>query len=130
MLVAMRRLFWLMVLGGAAFAAWSVVQQRRRQTVDAVAPAPESFASATVSDIPIAFTELADDEHDAHDAPGDPTWMAPVDGACPDGYPIKVNASSGIYHVPGGRFYDRMIPHRCYAHTADADADGYRRAKA
>jgi hypothetical protein len=128
MLVAMRRLFWLMVLGGAAFAAWSVVQQRRRQTVGVVAP-PVSFASATVADIPMAFTELAD-EHDADDPPGVETWMAPVDGACPDGYPIKVNTSSGIYHVPGGRFYDRMIPHRCYAHTADADADGYRRAKA
>ena len=129
MLVAMRRLFWLVVLGGAAFAAWSVVEQRRRQNVPAAAPPPVSSASAAVDDIPMAFTDLAD-ERDADDRPGVATWMAPVDGACPDGYPIKVNASSGIYHVPGGRFYDRMIPHRCYAHTADADADGYRRAKA
>ena len=58
------------------------------------------------------------------------TWVAPVDGACPDGYPVKANDNSGIFHVPGGRFYDRTIPERCYANADDALADGYRRAKA
>lgn len=57
-------------------------------------------------------------------------WAEPVDGACPDGYPIKANDKSGIYHVPGGRFYDRTVPERCYADTEDAEADGYRAAKA
>ena len=57
-------------------------------------------------------------------------WLPPVDGACPDGYPVKVNTRSGIVHEPGGRFYDRTVPDRCYATTADAEADGYRRAKA
>ena len=45
------------------------------------------------------------------------------------GYPIKGNANSRIYHVPGGRFYDRTVPERCYASAADAEADGYRAAK-
>lgn len=58
------------------------------------------------------------------------TWVVPVDGRCPDGYPIKANDNSGIFHVPGGRFYDRTVPERCYADAADAEADGYRRAKA
>ena len=49
--------------------------------------------------------------------------------ACPSGYPIKGNANSRIYHVPGGRFYDRTVPERCYASAADAEADGYRAAK-
>jgi hypothetical protein len=53
-----------------------------------------------------------------------------VDGHCPDGYPVKVNESSGIFHVPGGRFYARTIPDRCYAVADDAVADGYRQAKA
>ena len=57
-------------------------------------------------------------------------WAAPVDGACPDGYPIKGNDNSGIFHVPGGRFYDRTVPERCYATADDALADGYRQAKA
>ena len=54
----------------------------------------------------------------------------PVDGECPDGYPVKANDNSGIYHVPGGRFYGRTVPERCYARAEDAEADGYRAAKA
>jgi hypothetical protein len=57
-------------------------------------------------------------------------WVQPVDGACPEGYPVKANDNSGIYHLPGGRFYARTVPERCYAAAADAEADGYRRAKA
>jgi hypothetical protein len=59
-----------------------------------------------------------------------PAWLEPVDGQCPDGYPVKVNESSGIFHVPGGRFYARTIPDRCYATSEAAIADGYRQAKA
>jgi hypothetical protein len=57
-------------------------------------------------------------------------WVEPVDGACPDGYPIKANDNSGIFHVPGGRFYERTVPERCYADAEAAAADGYRAAKA
>ena len=57
-------------------------------------------------------------------------WVAPVDGGCPDGFPLKANDNSGIFHVPGGRFYDRTVPERCYATADDALADGYRQAKA
>ena len=55
--------------------------------------------------------------------------VEPVDGACPPGYPIKANSSSKIFHVPGGIFYDRTVPDRCYATEADASADGYRKAR-
>ena len=34
---------------------------------------------------------------------------------CPAGYPIKGNASSMIYHVPGGGFYNRTNPEECFA---------------
>ena len=57
------------------------------------------------------------------------TWVAPVDGECPLSHPIKVNTSSQIFHSPGGRFYARTRPQRCYANAADAEADGYRAAK-
>lgn len=57
-------------------------------------------------------------------------WVAPIGGQCPDGYPIKANDSSRIFHVPGGRFYDRTVPERCYATAEVAERDGYRRAKA
>lgn len=57
-------------------------------------------------------------------------WVEPVDGECPNGYPIKANDSSKIFHVPGGRSYARTIPERCYASAEAAEADGYRAAKA
>jgi hypothetical protein len=56
--------------------------------------------------------------------------VAPVDGECPSGFTVKANDNSGIYHVLGGRFYARTVPERCYATADDAEADGYRRAKA
>ena len=65
----------------------------------------------------------------APDQTSTPTWREPEDGGCPEGYPVKL-AASGIFHVPGGRSYDRTAPVRCYADSAAAEADGYRRAKA
>ena len=59
-----------------------------------------------------------------------PSWVEPIEGVCPPGYPVKLNLQSGIFHVPGGRFYDRTVPARCYASADAAEADGYRRAKA
>ena len=58
-------------------------------------------------------------------------WVLPAhDGTAPGTHPIKANARSRIYHVPGGRSYDRTKPERCYATPEAAEADGYRRAKA
>jgi hypothetical protein len=48
---------------------------------------------------------------------------------CAEGYPIKGNASSMIYHVPGSSSYDRTIPEMCFATEADAEAAGYRPSK-
>jgi len=45
---------------------------------------------------------------------------------CPDGYPIKGNASSHIYHLPGEPHYDRTIPNFCFATEEDAAEAGYR----
>jgi hypothetical protein len=59
-----------------------------------------------------------------------PRWLPPVNGTNPEGYPVKANDTSRIFHVPGGRFYDRTVAERCYATPEDAIADGYRQAKA
>lgn len=61
--------------------------------------------------------------------PADASWVEPVEGTCPATHPIKGNAQSGIFHVPGGMSYDRTVPERCYATEADAEADGFRKAK-
>jgi endonuclease YncB( thermonuclease family) len=47
---------------------------------------------------------------------------------CPETHPIKLNANSGIYHVPGGQFYTRTNPEGCARTEADAIAAGYRRS--
>jgi hypothetical protein len=58
------------------------------------------------------------------------TWVpSPSDGTPPEGFPVKVKVSSGIFHVPGGRFYDRTNPDRWYATADAAQADGYRQSK-
>lgn len=59
----------------------------------------------------------------------DLAWVEPVDGACPDGYPVKAKVRSGIYHVPGVTAYGRTAPDRCYPSAEAAEADGLRPAK-
>jgi hypothetical protein len=145
----LRRLFWLGLLGGAGFAGYSA-WRHRAETPSGLAPewppfeprpAPVLIDSADQGDdepaaetasAAAAAAETSGDgassaPRSSHDAP---PWMPAIDGRCPDGYPIKANDSSRIFHVPGGRFYDRTVPERCYADAADAEADGYRRAKA
>jgi hypothetical protein len=147
MLRWIRRFVWLGLIGGVGAAAYTVWQRRQLER-----PAPE-WSSAG----PAPLHLVGDDPHRSaatFDPPsGDPspndapivsppptdtppapdpalsTWVAPVDGACPAGYPVKGNHNSRIYHVPGGRFYDRTVVERCYATAADAEADGYRAAK-
>ena len=58
-----------------------------------------------------------------------PTWAAPVDGECPDGYPVKAKLRSGIFHLPGMSAYDRTTPDRCYPDADAATADGLRVAR-
>jgi hypothetical protein len=97
-------------------------------------------ATATTPDRELAHAGAAGESAVTVDAPtrttaraakGPSAWVAPLeDGACPASHPIKVNAGSGIFHLPGGRFYERTEAARCYADQATAAADGYRRSKA
>jgi len=107
-----RRRTWCLAMLTAAGVAAVVVVRRRGHTESPLEPRSAPVAA------PAAVPTQK------------PTWVLPDDGACPDGYPVKVNTRSGIVHEPGGRSYDRTVPDRCYATAADAEADGYRRAKA
>ena len=109
----LRRMLVLGVLVGAGCAGYQAWTRRR----GASAPATPEWPPLR-TDTPVVPTPRA------------ATWLAPVDGKCPDGYPLKANDNSGIFHSPGGRFYDRTVAERCYARAADAIADGYRPAKA
>lgn len=107
-MATLRRLVLLMLVIGAGAVALTAWQRRRvDHAEDAAAPEWPPFAE-----------------------PSPAAWVEPVDGNCPDGFPVKVNGDSGIFHVPGGRFYDRTTPDRCYRSAEAATDDGYRAAKA
>jgi len=145
MITTLRRLFWVALLAGAGYAGWLAWQSRTGD--DSTAPEWPPLDPPTGGEPPVGFMDITVDADDATPVAPDsavadrldadtetsthPTkWVAPVDGACPEGFPIKANDNSGIFHVPGGRFYERTVPERCYADADDAEADGYRRAKA
>lgn len=155
-LTPVRRLLWLVLVGAIGGAAWAWWRER---TTPAASGPPEwppletsprsarsTSSAATVDDTSGApvVTPVADlaptttDQADVSDAPGDAVessddrlvWVVPeADGSCPVSHPIKANDNSGIFHVPGGRFYDRTKAERCYVSPEAATDDGYRRAK-
>jgi hypothetical protein len=128
----LRRLFLLAVISGAAFAAWTALQRRNELTGAPTAPSPTPSPPPPPRSQPTPpppTVPATPPATPAAELASSARWRQPIAGACPDGYPIKV-AKSGIYHVPGGRSYDRTTAERCYVNTDDAEADGYRRAKA
>lgn len=58
-----------------------------------------------------------------------PSRTAPVSKwNCPSWAPIKGN-QSGIYHVPGGRWYTKTTPEECFTTASAARKAGYRASK-
>ncbi|MFL5759843.1 MAG: hypothetical protein ACJ789_08890 [Thermomicrobiales bacterium] len=57
-------------------------------------------------------------------------WL-PAAGSdeCPPDYPIKGNATSLIYHLPGSASYNLTIPNICFATEEAAEAAGFRPPK-
>ncbi|MEO7371982.1 MAG: hypothetical protein ABI949_10335 [Ilumatobacteraceae bacterium] len=119
-----RRLLWLGVLAGGGYAGYKVLG-RGNSAASSPATAPEWLPLPTK---PTPAQPVAAESETS--APSTESWVAPIDGECPSGYPLKANDNSGIFHVPGGRFYARTVAERCYANAEDAIADGYRQAKA
>jgi hypothetical protein len=70
-------------------------------------------------------------EAEASDDPDVPAGAVRGDGTnvCPDGYPVKGNASSMIYHAPGRASYDATVPEFCFATEQDAENAGFRAPK-
>jgi len=61
---------------------------------------------------------------------GYPSRTKPVSAwNCPAWAPIKGNASSMIYHMPGQRFYKATKPEDCFRTQGAAVSAGYRKAK-
>ena len=98
---------------------WIVFEQGSLPTADAPAPPPASGP------------RLRADGHRGRcraeaDAPYGAGSHAPLDsGEAPEGYAIKGNADSMLYHVPGSSFYDRTIAEVWFDTEASAEAAGF-----
>lgn len=137
-----RRVVWLAVLTvvtGATARWWSTRSVPAPSNAptwppfDPPAPAPRPVIVPQVSDEPLpaaapATTEATETTEEAGATAT--AWVAPIEGDCPLDHPVKANDNSGIFHVPGGRFYARTKAERCYVDAESAAADGYRAAKA
>jgi large subunit ribosomal protein L4 len=101
-------------------------------------------ASATSSEAELEGADLADsvkvakpakvveaDEADTDSVEDDvedfgpDSHLALEDGSEPDGFPIKGNASSKLYHVPGSAFYKRTVAEVWFRTAEAAEAAGF-----
>ena len=76
---------------------------------------------------PAKQTLLAADEPQDDTTEDAPSGSAPAneDGSAPEGFEIKGNADSMLYHVPGSRFYEQTVAEIWFATAEDAEAAGY-----
>jgi large subunit ribosomal protein L17 len=80
----------------------------------------ETVTEDTAADVEVEES-TSDDEHPY--GPG--SHVAPEDGSQPEGFPIKGNADSMLYHVPDSEYYDRTVAEVWFATAEDAEAAGF-----
>lgn len=107
----------------------AVVEAQNEETLE-VAEAVVDAADAVEAVEVVAAAEEAVAEPEAEAAPETGKTFAngiKGDGTdnVPDGYPIKGNANSMLYHVPGSAFYNRTIAEWYFASAEEAEAAGF-----
>jgi len=91
--------------------------ERSRQRAAGLKAGEEGFVAAD------AETDLDTDVEPSSEIPAGA--VAPnEDGSAPEGFEIKGNADSGLYHVPGSRFYNQTDAEFYFATAEDAEAAG------
>lgn len=128
----LRRLIWLGLLTAAGYCSYKAVSRRQSLPDNAPqwSPLPASRGGNPAKAAEPSNAAASSPRTKPVAEQSSPRWVDSVNGECPRGYPIKANDNSRIFHVPGGRFYERTAADRCYATADDAIADGYRAAKA
>ncbi len=125
----------LVVLTRAEDVAW--VSVRNLPNVHVIAPDQLNTYDVLVND-DVVFTKAALDaflSRPVKGAKGKATETeagfgagshAPLaDGSQPEGFPIKGNADSHLYHVPGSSFYDRTVAEVWFASAEDVEKAGF-----
>jgi large subunit ribosomal protein L17 len=84
-------------------------------------PAAEaSAAPETATDVEVEES-ASDDEHPY----GAGSHAAPEDGSEPEGFPVKGNADSMLYHTPDSEYYDRTVAEVWFKTEEDAEKAGF-----
>jgi large subunit ribosomal protein L4 len=104
--------------------AWIVFEQGLLPKADAAGATDErSFAAVEVADDTEATDDTAADD-EAAPYPG--SLAATADQSEPDGFPIKGNADSMLYHLPGSAFYNQTVAEVWFDTPESAEAAGFR----
>jgi hypothetical protein len=91
---------------------------------------PDELAESTDLSAPASFIPVEEQAPEPAAPAIDPQWVrGHGDLDCPEDYPVKAKATSGIFYLPGDAHYDRTIPDVCFAGSEDALASGYRPPK-
>jgi large subunit ribosomal protein L4 len=89
-------------------------------------PKGEAPASEQVSFSKSAPAAEEEKAADADEHPYGPDSHAPLaDGSQPEGFPVKGNADSMLYHVPGSSFYARTVAEVWFTTAEAAEAAGF-----
>jgi large subunit ribosomal protein L4 len=97
-----------------------------REALDAFLAGPIATPKAAVAKAIARESEAVALEKGAEAGPYGPESHAPLaDGSQPEGFPVKGNADSMLYHVPGSSFYARTEAEVWFASAEAAEAAGF-----
>ena len=93
-------------------------------TPKGAAPASEQVSFTKSAPRHATRPRTSDADEDEH--PYGPDSHAPLaDGSQPEGFPVKGNADSMLYHVPGSSFYARTVAEVWFTTAEAAEAAGF-----
>jgi large subunit ribosomal protein L17 len=104
--------------------AAEAAEEASEKALDAAAEAPEGSETQEKA---LEAAEAAEEAADSADAPYGEGSHAPLADPqeAPEGFEIKGNADSMLYHVPGTSFYDRTVAEVWFASAEAAEAAGF-----
>ncbi len=101
----------------------------RAKKADKPAPVVEEAVVEVEATEAVALVDAAPAEGSTASAELPAGAVAPLeDGSAPEGYTVKGNADSGLYHEPDGQWYDATVAEFWFKDGADAEAAGFRKA--
>ena len=102
-------------------------QQKAAAPAPAEETAPAEDTAAESTEAATETAEAAEESTSTEDAPYGEGSHAPLDdlAEAPEGFPIKGNEDSKLYHVPGSAHYDRTVAEVWFATPEAAEAAGF-----